>query len=492
MRWVNIEVSRRKILLLGQAPLPPELDPHKESRVSAPGIRAWHFGKALHEAGHEVELVSIWGSGQGLPEGQPTSRQIAPGFTLYSLSEAAVASEGALAALESKFEPDGVVAASVWPSYLGALFLSPDVPFWGDMDGSPLAEGQAKAFTTSDDAVLEPYARYERTVLSRIDAISAVSSYQQYAMVGALATHGRLNRHTDGYRFTHVIPPTLDPVVSPPGDQKFLRGTIVPEDAFVVLWSGGFNTWTDIDTLFAGLEGAIAANPYLHFVATGGALGTHDRQTYPRFERLVAASPHRERYHLLGWRPYAGLHNYFLESDVGLILDRWSYEGLLGSRSRLLDWLLYELPTVLTMTAQLTEELVRDGLAFSFPHRDGAALAQMLTALAAQPEQLQAARRRAHDYAVERFAYGVACRPMLEWAASPSHAPDFGKPRPDFASANPDLERHLLSYQSQLEAKNAQIAALESWARHMETRLKATPDGWRGLAKKVATRLGLV
>ena len=34
-----------------------------------------------------------------------------------------------------------------------------------------------------------------------------------------------------------------------------VRGRHVPEGAFIVLWSGGYNVWSDVDTLFAGLEG---------------------------------------------------------------------------------------------------------------------------------------------------------------------------------------------------------------------------------------------
>jgi glycosyltransferase involved in cell wall biosynthesis len=373
---------------------------------------------------------------------------------------------------------------------MGALFLSPQIPFWGDLFGSPLAEGQAKAVTVQDDSVLEPFARFEQVVLRRVDAVSAVSTHQEYATIGALAGCGRLNRHTDGYRLAYTIPATLDPQILPAAQSPFLRGPVVPPEAFVILWSGGFNTWTDIDTLFGGLEGAMAVRPELHFVATGGALPPHDSQTYPRFQSKVAASPYRARYHLLGWQPYEGLHNYYLESDLGLILDRWSYEGVLGSRTRLLDWLLYGLPAVVTVTAELTEELVREGLAFDFPHGDSAALAQLLVRLCGQRETLSATRERARQYVVERFAYSVACRPLVEWAKNPRRAPDAGKPLPAFStSSNAETERLLANYRAQIEAKNAQIASLEGWANDMQARLKSHSIGLRGFLKLLRKKI---
>ena len=472
--------------MVGQAPLPPELT-DQSARLSAPGIRAWHFARALHEAGHTIALVSVTSgvSTEAVTLGE-LARELAPGLTLYSLSEINITNQNALGQLVTEFQPDAVVGASVWPSYLAALFVPPALPFWGDLFGSPLAEGQAKAVVIGDDSVLEPFARFEATVLSRADRVSAVSSYQAYATVGALATHGRLNRATDGYPLVYTVPATLDPVVLPPAATTFLRGKVVPDEVFVVLWSGGFNTWTDVDTLFAGLDGAMASCPQLHFVSTGGSLPPHDSQTYPHFQTLVAGSAYQDRYHLLGWQPYEGLHNYYLESDLGIVLDRWSYEGVLGSRTRLLDWLLYGLPVALTVTAELTEELVAAELAFSFPHGDSKALAALLIRLAGQPATLRNKREAARQYVTDRFAYRVACQPVVEWAERPCSAPDAGQPRPSFANgSNPVLERRLADYEAQIVAKNAQIVALEKWAGEMEQRLKETHKGWKGFLQRL-------
>lgn len=459
-----------RLLVLGQGPLPPEQAAGRAGRVSAPSIRAWHVALALQEAGHTVALVSI----KAGPAETAGPRELSPGLTLHSFSDAALTGQEALSGLEKTFQPDAAAGISAWPSYLGALYLAPGLPFWADLFGSPLAEGQAKAFQAADDSLLGPFARFERTIMRRADVISTVSIYQEHATVGAMATHGRLNHLTDGYRLAYTIPATLDPRRLPPADQPFLRGKIVPDDAFVVLWSGGFNTWTDVETLYQGLTGAMAANPDIHFVATGGALPPHDTQTFPRFQMMVENSSYKGRFHLLGWVPYEGLHNYYLESDLGLILDRWSYEGVLGSRTRLLDWLLYGLPAIVTETAHLTEELVREGLAFSFPHGSPEGLAGRLLELAAAPERLRQAADKGPAFISERYSYQNACQPLLDWAANPRQAPDAGHSLPSFG-ASPDntaQERLLADYQSQLEEKNELIASLESWAREMETRLQ--------------------
>lgn len=465
-----------RILLLGQSPLPIE----GGNKVNAPGVRAWHFARALAEVGHSVRLLAIQG---GIGEVKGEKREVGPNIVLQSATEVEITQGELIAQIEAEFAPDALVGASVWPSYLAALFGSAEKPLWGDLFGSPLAEGQAKAALYNDNSLIEPFARFEAAVLNRADALSGVSGYQEKALVGALAAQGRLNKYTYGYHLAYSIPAALDEEILP-HDQKLLRGTVVPEDAFVVLWSGGYNTWTDIDTLFAGLEGALALNPKIHFVSTGGALPPHDSLTYPRLQSLIESSPYRERYHLLGWLPYEGLQNYYYESDLGIILDKWSYEGMLGSRTRLLDWLKYGLPAAVTLTAELTEELAQAGLAFPFPHGNGSALAALLTDLSTKPEKLKAACEQASQYAMNTFSYRKVCVPLVEWAATPRRAPDAGKPRLfALSGGGQETEKQLVFYKSQVEAKNAQIAELEKWAHEMEAQLKQNSRASRALSQ---------
>ncbi len=463
-----------KILLLGQAPLPIE----GGKQINAPGVRAWHFAQALAEAGHTIRLVAV----QTGTITSPPAQEISPKITFQVCHEIEITQQNLLIKLDEEFQPDAVIGASVWPSYLLALFGPPEKPFWGDLFGSPLAEGQAKAALYQDNSLIEPFARFEATVLARCDAVSGVSSYQENALVGALAVQGRLNYQTYGYRFAYTIPAALDAEILP-HDQIVIRGSLVPENAFVVLWSGGYNTWTDVGTLFAGLEGAMAQNSDLHFVSTGGALPPHDSLTYPHFQSLIENSLHKDRYHLLGWLPYEGLQNYYYESNLGIILDKWSYEGILGSRTRLLDWLKYELPAALTLSAELTRKLGAAKLAFPFPHEDAPKLSQLLLELSRNPARLKEASTRGRDYVLRNFHYNVACAPLTAWADNPRRAPDAGQNRPILLSgSNLETEKQLASYKSQLEAKNAQITALEKWAGNMEIALKQHNNSLLGKA----------
>ena len=65
--------------------------------------------------------------------------------------------------------------------------------------------------------------------------------------------------------------------------RKIIRGGLIPDDAFVIFYSGGYNTWTDVETLFAALDQLMADYPQMYFVSTGGKIEGHDDLTYSRF-----------------------------------------------------------------------------------------------------------------------------------------------------------------------------------------------------------------
>jgi glycosyltransferase involved in cell wall biosynthesis len=478
------------IILFGQAPLPIG----SNSRNTAPGFRAWHFAQALSDAGHVVHLVAIDTTPGAVV--MPKFMQVGDNTLLYYFGESQIVQDNTLENLLREIEPEVAIGASIYPSYLAALNLPASVPFWADMFGSPIAEGQAKAYVYQDDRVIEPFVRFERTVLARADKFSAVSNPQKYAIIGELGLMGRLKANTYGYEFVHTVPATTDEQVLE-HSERVLRGKIVPEDAFVVLWSGGFNTWTDVETLFEGLEKAIVLNPKIHFVSTGGALPPHDVKTYARFEQLVNGSKSKPNFHLLGWLPLEQLHNYYYEANVGIVLDKWSYEGVLGSRTRLTEWLKYGLPAITTLTAEITKDLAAVGGVLTFAHGDSEELTQVIVSAAQEPEKLKEMANNGRKFVLAHYNSKIACAPLLAWLEKPVPAPDNtitlaeGSKVGEFLEAvnaqEASSQKKLLAALAHLEEKNYQIAELEKWAKQMEIALKRREAN---LLVKTKERLG--
>jgi hypothetical protein len=299
------------------------------------------------------------------------------------------------------------------------------LPLWCDFNGHPLAERQSQARCFGSDEGLASQWEYVIPSLLRADRFSTCSEAQRLALTGELGVCGRLNRWTDGISLVNALPPAAlltEFTTSQPGT---LRGTRVPEDAFIVLWTGGYNTWADEETLFHALESALERIPRMVFVSTGGAIGGHDEKTFQRFQQRVQASPFRDRYVFAGWVNTFEVPGFYLEADVGINCDRQNLEGELGCRNRILDWVAARLPVLTTPVCELARDLIERDLAESFPPGNSKELADGIVRIAACPRNVLRERaERARAYLLEAYSPERAYAPLVEWAQNPYHAPD--------------------------------------------------------------------
>jgi glycosyltransferase involved in cell wall biosynthesis len=241
-----------------------------------------------------------------------------------------------------------------------------------------------------------------------------------------MASVGRLNRHTFNYHFGAHIPNAAHRWPEPENDgaAPVLRGPVVPEDAFVILWSGGFNLWTDIAMLVQAMDELMRQNSRVHFVSTGGKLEGVDTQTYRRFEEAVEASPHRERYHRLGWVDSSRIPRIYREANVGLNVDGPNYETFFGARNRINAMAAEGLAVCTTLGTEISEWLA-DGEAIAVARMgDPQSLVEAIEPWIEQPEQLAIYRRRAREIMERDFSYSATTRALRAWLESPTLSPD--------------------------------------------------------------------
>jgi len=162
----------------------------------------------------------------------------------------------------------------------------------------------------------------------------------------------------------------------------------------------------------------------LHFVATGGAVPGLDRSTWDRLAGLVERSRHRARFHLEGWVAAARVAAYEAEADLGILTDRAIYEGLLGSKNRIVQWMGSGLPVVYNRIGDIGELLEERHLGLTFPPGDERALAERLTWAAAHGQELHQLAQRARAHAHRELTFEATARPLVEWATAPQRAPD--------------------------------------------------------------------
>jgi len=413
--------ERNRVLILGNAPLPVE----NASRNYAPGIRTWHFANSAKNANCDV-LVIGYRIPKSYQEKLPEIKFLQiDGIDYYTVEGHVFENKDWLKEKISQFKPDCIVGVNTHPASIAAE-LNLDIPFWADLNGSVMAEAQAKAFTYDDDIYLDHFFKMESKSLSKADVFSVVSDAQGFSLIGELGIWGRLNKNTMGYRFVRVIPNTAENKEFK-HTKKVIRGTLAKESDFVILSSGGFNTWTDVDTLFHGLEKAMAKNPNLVFVSTGGQIEGHDELTYPHFEQLVNSSRYKDRFHLCGWVSNEDLPNYYLEADLGINSDKYCYEAIMGGRTRILDWLRVPLTFISTPLSEITYFLSQNNLAYSFKQGDSDDLAEKLIHISSNPQELEKIKAELNRIFVEEFTSQNIFREFREWIKNPKHAPDYGK-----------------------------------------------------------------
>ena len=381
-----------RVMIIGYGPLPGP----GQSYMAAPSLRTRHFLKPILERGHTVNLYTLPTRTPPGPEGERSAMM--PDnyeglvYQRFSNHDTEFATQ-MLTEQARQIAPDAIVGVNTMPAFVAAT-LPVRVPLWADLNGYWMAEMQGKAHIEGDDVWLSRAWAVERTIARRLDKFSAVTRAQLSAVLGEMAAVGRLNQYTFDYPFGHPIPNgsyEWEPMAGEPAD-PVLRGPLVPSDAFIVLWSGGFNVWADVQTLADAMDRLMEQYPVVHFVATGGRIEGHVTRPYEEFEERVEASPHKHRYHLMGWVESEKLARIYAEADLGISVDSRNYETFFGARNRINAMAAAGLAVVTTLGTEISEWLA-----------DGNAVRRIMRS---------------------DFSYARTTRRLLAWLERPQFAPD--------------------------------------------------------------------
>jgi glycosyltransferase involved in cell wall biosynthesis len=422
-----------RVLFFGSCPMPFE----KGMPAQGTGIRSWQLIKPVCDAGHEVMAFCLRTDGCYPDSLDDCIRQKTyNGFILYNMSWKAFTDEDKIKKIASEFKPDAIIgAASVLPNYMASR-MRHLAPFWADCFGDPISEIQAKA---------ELYGRkkcsneifgvwkYYRYILASADHFSALSDAQNHALVGELAILGRLGFANAGKLMVHTIPCGVEeapPLLKKP-DNAFLRGKKFPKKSFVVCFSGSYNTWMDPVLLFNEMEKAMSEIPELVFLSIGGGTKGYNEKLYNDFCKKIKASKYRERYILCGWVPFNKVPEYYAEADIGINIDRFTYEGVLGSRNRIVQFLAHGIPVVSTPLSEISRRLSAESYVYPFKMKEmppGAPecedLAALLVNLSKDRKKLAECGRKGREHVVKQYNYPKTAVPLLNWLKNPVRSSD--------------------------------------------------------------------
>jgi hypothetical protein len=176
--------------------------------------------------------------------------------------------------------------------------------------------------------------------------------------------------------------------------------------------------------MFHGLEHAMAERPEIHFVSTGGEIEGHDESTYQRFQDLIAASEYRRRFHLQGWVKAHLVPSFQAEADLGVLSEIPIYEGQLGSKNRIVQWMGSGLPVLYNRVGELGDLLDQERLGLTFAVGNAKAMGKAICWAAQERAELESMAVAARKYTEEHLTFEATTRSLVQWVAEPKLAPD--------------------------------------------------------------------
>ncbi len=417
----------RKIFVLGTGPLL-----ESGARVmSGQCLRTWHFCKPLLDAGHAVELMTVPIPGTTTDDASSVCEVAHYGsftYRRFNVNDKARVLPQVLAALRAG-RPDAMVGVNAYPAYLLAcagMEPRPEgnaIPLWADLNGWTMAEGLIRGKVVGHDRDFTHFWRMEMLTALRADFFSTVTTRQAHALLGEMTTLGRAT--ADASRIVTTVANAVYPDYA-----GITRRVAVPEflhdrlsaDALIVLWTGGFNSWTDVPMLVSGIRDAMKAEQRLAFVCTGGAVHGHDEKTYADFLALAEKELPRDRFLPLGWIDFDQVLALHASAHVGLNLDGDNIETVFGARNRVTNMLGAGIPVISTCGTEIAEWVERNALGAIIPQAQPAALTAALRESVASAEAWSERAARARIRALEEFGAANTLRTFLGWCENPRTA----------------------------------------------------------------------
>jgi polysaccharide biosynthesis protein PslH len=402
---------RRRLLLVGVRPGP---DDTLARRSSLPGHRTAQFRCAAIEAGAQIQDVLL-----DEEEGAP----VAFGPEVFRAATQ-------LQATHDRFRPDIVVAAGGGHAARVVAHLATAAARFIDLPGDPAAEAQLRAERQGAEVQLEALSVLTST-LHAGDAFSVVGPSQRLALLGQLGLVGRLSGAVVGADPVCVIPIACAGPGTPPA---------FPAGPLRLLWSGGYDTWTDAETLLEAVLRAMSEEPSLQLVATGGGPPGHGDESDAGFWAQVRASRFAARFQHRGRIPREAA---LAECHVVLAISRPCLESELGSRLPVVEAAAHGRPAILTAIGDLSREVADADAGVLVPPGDAPALAHSILGIARDTSALARTAANARRLWETRWTYAATAGPLRRWIERPRRWPASQAPG-ETATAAQDAARFRL------------------------------------------------
>lgn len=228
------------------------------------------------------------------------------------------------------------------------------------------------------------------------DHFLCANSRQKDLFIGSLVALNRINpRILDSSPSLDDLVSVVPFGISEPGaggeagpEPNVIRRRIpqIREDDVILLWGGVISNWFDPATLIKALKEALGENERLKlfFLST-----RHPNPLLPEFDaareavQLANALGLKDRFVFFNedWVGYEERGRYFQEADIGVSIHKCHFETRFSSRTRILDYLKYNLPIICTEGDYFAELVEEQGLGMVIRSEDVGGLKQAILKL---------------------------------------------------------------------------------------------------------------
>lgn len=358
---------------------------------------------------------------------------------------------------------------------------------------TPLLLEAIELFRIDDPQAAARHQRYLEVTQEQLqhgDFFFCASERQRDYWLGALSAQGRIMGRT------HAADPTFHDLLDvvpfgfPEREPRQRAGvfaahglTIGPDDV-VLLWAGGLWDWLDPHIVIRAVAELAPRYPHLKLVFCAGARpnpgGDPFRMaTYDSVVALVAELDVADHVLFIDeWIPYDQRDEYLTAANVGVCAHRQHLETRFAFRTRLVDHLWAQLPTITSDGDSMANLVNTYGWGRTVPPGDLDGWIAALQSVLEQPDQLDSFRR---NIAATRaaFTWQNVAAPLAHWCLAPVKTADRHA-----TVLEPEVEppvNEVAEYVARLETAYADqheaYRQLEAYARDLEHSIERVQQG---------------
>lgn len=215
--------------------------------------------------------------------------------------------------------------------------------------------------------------------------------------------------------------------VGPIPDTMLLRSSLkgIKKDDFVLVWTGGIWDWFDGQLIVKSMS--LIKDPSIKLVFLGNK---HPNSIYTKETAETTATRkladttglvNKTVFFLDGWIPYEQRAAYFMDADAAIYADRKSLETRFSHRTRVLDHIWMELPTICSSGDYMSDIIDKKDLGVVVNERTPEQFAAAIMALKTDRKHFQQIKQNLHK-SKEDFTWEKTLQPLVDYLSSPKAA----------------------------------------------------------------------